>query len=71
MGSRFSGGGNINVGMPLLEIPNGRYQSFQLAGTITVKPVLSPSIKLQFLLLCFRTFLTEVVGRSCQNITTI
>ena len=23
------------------------------------------SIKLQFLLLCFHTFLTEVVGRSC------
>ena len=27
--------------------------------------LLSPSIKLQFLLLCFHTFLTEVVGRSC------
>ena len=26
---------------------------------------LSPSIKLQTLFLCFRTFLTEVVGRSC------
>ena len=26
---------------------------------------LSPSIKLQFLLLCFHTFLTKVVGRSC------
>ena len=26
---------------------------------------LSPSIKLQFLLLCFHSFLTEVVGRSC------
>ena len=26
---------------------------------------LSPSIKLQILLLCFHTFLTEVVGRSC------
>ena len=24
-----------------------------------------PSIKLQILLLCFHTFLTEVVGRSC------
>ena len=26
---------------------------------------LSPSIKLQFLLLCFHAFFTEVVGRSC------
>ena len=26
---------------------------------------LTPSIKLQFLLLCFHVFLTEVVGRSC------
>ena len=26
---------------------------------------LSPGIKLQILLLCFHTFLTEVVGRSC------
>ena len=26
---------------------------------------LSPSIKLQILLLCFHTFLTEAVGRSC------
>ena len=26
---------------------------------------LSPSVKLQILLLCFHTFLTEVVGRSC------
>ena len=26
---------------------------------------LRPSIKLQILLLCFHTFLTEVVGRSC------
>ena len=26
---------------------------------------LSPGIKLQILLLCFRTFLTELVGRSC------
>ena len=26
---------------------------------------LSPSIKLQILFLCFHTFLTEVVGRSC------
>ena len=28
---------------------------------------LRPSIKLQILLLCFHTFLTEVVGRSCWN----
>ena len=26
---------------------------------------LSPGIKLQFLILCFHAFLTEVVGRSC------
>ena len=26
---------------------------------------LSPGIKLQILLLCFHTFLTKVVGRSC------
>ena len=26
---------------------------------------LSPGVKLQILLLCFHTFLTEVVGRSC------
>ena len=26
---------------------------------------LSPSIKLQVLLLCFHTFLTEVAGKSC------
>ena len=32
---------------------------------------LSPSIKLQILLLCFHTFLTEVVGRSCLNINRI
>ena len=28
---------------------------------------LSPGIKLQILLLCFHTFLTEVMGRSCSN----
>ena len=31
---------------------------------ITLNP-LSPSIKLQILFLCFHTFLTEVVERSC------
>ena len=29
----------------------------------------NPSIKLKILLLCFHAFLTEVVGRSCWNIT--
>ena len=33
--------------------------------------LLSPGLKLQILLLCFHTFLTEVVGRSCQNINGI
>ena len=33
-------------------------------GLGTVNP-LSPGVKLQILLLCFHTFLTEVVGRSC------
>ena len=32
---------------------------------------LSLGVKLQILLLCFHTFLTEVVGRSCQNINRI
>ena len=32
--------------------------------TLSFNP-LSPGIKLQILLLCFYTFLTEVVGRSC------
>ena len=32
---------------------------------VTVINPLNPSIKLQILLLCFHTFLTEVVGRSC------
>ena len=32
---------------------------------------LSPGVKLQILLLCFHTFLTEVVGRSCSDINTI
>ena len=31
---------------------------------ITINP-LSPGIKLQILFLCFHTFLTKVVGRSC------
>ena len=31
---------------------------------VPVKP-LSPGVKLQILLLCFHTFLAEVVGRSC------
>ena len=33
-------------------------------GLMIINP-LRPSIKLQILLLCFHTFLTEVVGRSC------
>ena len=32
---------------------------------------LRPSIKLQILLLCFHTFITDVKGRSCSNINTI
>ena len=34
---------------------------------ITMDPInpLRPSIKFQILLLCFHTFLTEVLGRSC------
>ena len=32
---------------------------------------LSPSIKLQILLLCFHTFLREVVGRGCESINRI
>ena len=32
---------------------------------------LSPGVKLQILLLCFHTFLTEVTGRSCLNINRI
>ena len=38
--------------------------SGKLQLILIVKP-LSPSIKLQILLLCYHTFLTEVVGRSC------
>ena len=40
-------------------------------GMISNFNPLSPSIKLQFLLLGFRTFLTELVGTSCQNINRI
>ena len=32
---------------------------------------LRPSIKLQILLLCFHTFITDVKGRSCSNINRI
>ena len=32
---------------------------------------LRPSIKLQILLLCFHTFITDVEGRSCSNINRI
>ena len=32
---------------------------------------LSPGIKLHILILCFHTFLTKVVGRSCENINRI
>ena len=45
-----------------MEVPIYRYVRFDVV--YTVNP-LSPSIKLQILLLCFHTFLTEVVGRSC------
>ena len=36
----------------------------------TINP-LRPSIKLQILLLCFHTFITDVKGRSCSNINRI
>ena len=35
-----------------------------IEGVRTINP-LRPGVKLQILLLCFHTFLTEVVGRSC------
>ena len=50
----------------------GVKSKFQSTTEMPVKPSksaainpLSPGIKLQILLLCFHTFLTEVVGRSC------
>ena len=48
----------------------GKFISFGL-GTVRSERVtarvnpFTPGIKLQFLLLCFHAFLTEVVGRSC------
>ena len=39
-------------------------KSIELGQLTTFNP-LSPGVKLQILLLCFHTFLTEVVGRSC------
>ena len=44
------------------------HKAFAIVATVGVLGVLnplSPSIKLQILLLCFHTFLTKVVGRSC------
>ena len=38
------------------------YNSFSFIFTLLA---IKPSIKLQILLLCFHTFLTEVVGRIC------
>ena len=48
------GGSSLEAGVEQVE---GR-------GKCSINP-LSPSIKLQILLLCFHVFLTEVVGRSC------
>ena len=41
-----------------------RYILLEVEDTSDINP-LSPSVKLQILLLCFHTFLAEVVGRSC------
>ena len=38
--------------------------------TADINP-LSPSIKLQIILLCFHTFITDVMGRGCSNINRI
>ena len=43
---------------------SGRIDASQMAASCYFNP-LRPGIKLQILLLCFHTFLTEVVGRSC------
>ena len=46
-----------------LEFVDRRYLKISTTTAPYINP-LSPSIKLQFLLLCFHAFLTEVVGRS-------
>ena len=62
------------LGRPVWEnIDLGRSYSVSTGDLVQVSPIktsrsvnpLSSSIKLQILLLCFHTFLTEVVGRSC------
>ena len=46
-------------------------ERFHMLHRGSVLNPLSPGIKLQILLLCFHTFLTELVGRSCSNINRI
>ena len=49
-----------------------RYFEWFILLTVLVSSLVLVSVgKLQILLLCFHTFLTEVVGRSCYNINTI
>ena len=45
--------------------PVGEGGKLMLAADMAQVRPLSPSIKLQILLLCFHTYLTQVVGRSC------
>ena len=48
-----------------LQVSNSLHGSLILCSVVKYIDPLRPSIKLQILLLCFHTFLTEVVGRSC------
>ena len=65
----FSGVFNLSLmfGCTRLGINDVMTKQVKKAGT-NVKSInpLSPSTKLQILMLCFHTFLTEVVGRSCK-----
>ena len=60
----------------LIMLHNPEVLVLALVSPTSTRPVLRinplrPSIELQILLLCFHTFITEVVGRSCSNINRI
>ena len=54
----------INYNRHLMNVMQAVYSFTIFQSNWTFNP-LSPSIKFQILLLCFHTFLTKVVGRSC------
>ena len=60
--SRFA---DINSVKQFIEDPENENTRKKTQQNVALLNPLRPSIKIQILLLCFHTFLTEVVGRSC------